>query len=38
VAYYEQANTAQYKLATIHLVLAALLANEDPIGAPADPR
>jgi hypothetical protein len=32
VAYYEQANTAQYKLATIQLVLAALLANEDPIG------
>ena len=32
VAYYEQANTAQYKLATIQLVLAALLANEDPVG------
>jgi chromosome segregation protein len=32
VPYYEQANTAQYKLATIQLVLAALLANEDPIG------
>ena len=32
VAYYEQANTAQYKLATVQLVLAALLANEDPIG------
>ena len=32
VPYYEQANTAQYKLATVQLVLAALLANEDPIG------
>lgn len=32
VAYHEQANTAQYKLATVQLVLAALLANEDPIG------
>jgi hypothetical protein len=32
IAYYEQANTAQYKLATVQLVLAALLANEDPIG------
>jgi hypothetical protein len=32
VPYYQQANTAQYKLATIQLVLAALLANEDPIG------
>ncbi|GAB3977177.1 hypothetical protein GCM10029978_066180 [Actinoallomurus acanthiterrae] len=32
VPYHEQANTAQYKLATIQLVLAALLANDDPIG------
>jgi hypothetical protein len=32
VSYREQANTAQYKLATVQLVLAALLANEDPIG------
>lgn len=32
IAYYEQANTAQYKLATVQLVLAALLANEDPVG------
>jgi hypothetical protein len=32
IPYYEQANTAQYKLATVQLVLAALLANEDPIG------
>lgn len=32
ISYREQANTAQYKLATVQLVLAALLANEDPIG------
>jgi len=32
VPYHEQANTAQYKLATVQLVLAALLANEDPVG------
>ncbi|WP_143532319.1 ATP-binding cassette domain-containing protein [Saccharothrix sp. ALI-22-I] len=32
VPYHEDANTAQYKLATIQLVLAALLANDDPIG------
>lgn len=32
VPYRDQANTAQYKLATVQLVLAALLANEDPIG------
>lgn len=32
VPYLEKANTAQYKLATVQLVLAALLADEDPIG------
>jgi hypothetical protein len=32
ISYREQANTAQYKLATVQLVLAALLGNEDPIG------
>jgi hypothetical protein len=32
VSYREQANTAQYKLATVQLVLAALLANQDPLG------
>jgi hypothetical protein len=32
VHYLEDANTAQYKLATLQLVLAALLANDDPIG------
>jgi hypothetical protein len=32
VHYLEDANTAQYKLATIQLVLAALLANDDPVG------
>ena len=32
IPYQEQANTAQYKLATVQLVLAALLANQDPLG------
>jgi hypothetical protein len=32
ISYREQANTAQYKLATVQLVLAALLANQDPLG------
>lgn len=32
ISYEEDANTAQYKLATVQLVLAALLANEDPVG------
>jgi predicted nucleic acid-binding Zn-ribbon protein len=32
IPYRDQANTAQYKLATVQIVLAALLANADPTG------